>query len=306
MMIGLHRACNWWLALLIVKRLPDDSARIMQGSMFKISEFARIACINARLLRHYDDIGLFKPIYIDPENNYRYYSAEQLKDVNRLIVLKELGLSLEQIRRLMNEQISEQEIRGMLIMKKAQVEQQIEQDIIRLRNIENRLQQMADDGALAERYNIVLKNIPEQYFLSIRQTVPDFADAVALFEQFRRALPRNITSSIELGHLVTIGHSEEFEHQNPMDFEVGYLMDESHELDFAIGDAQAETRVLAGCETMATIIQNGEDASHLAFGVLGEWMTINGYAFTGDVPREVYLQLDDLRVIEHQIPVQKG
>ena len=54
---------------------------------------------------------------------YRYYSAKQLPRLHRILALKELGLTLEQITRLVEEEVSAAEIRGMLTLKKAQVEQ---------------------------------------------------------------------------------------------------------------------------------------------------------------------------------------
>ena len=64
--------------------------------MFRIGEFSRIAQVSGRLLRYYDEIGLLSPEFTDPQTGYRYYSAHQLPRLNRILVLKELGLSLEQ------------------------------------------------------------------------------------------------------------------------------------------------------------------------------------------------------------------
>ena len=67
--------------------------------MFRIGEFSRIARVSMRLLRYYDELGLLCPARIDPDNGYRYYSAAQLPQLNRILVLRDLGLSLEQIAR---------------------------------------------------------------------------------------------------------------------------------------------------------------------------------------------------------------
>ena len=91
--------------------------------MFQIGEFSRIARVTARQLRHYEELGLFKPERIDPETGYRYYSARQLPRLNRILLLKDLGLTLDQIVRLVDKNISGEEIHGMLTMKKAQIEQ---------------------------------------------------------------------------------------------------------------------------------------------------------------------------------------
>ena len=68
--------------------------------MFRIGEFSKIAQVPASLLRYYDDIGLFRPIDCDRDSGYRYYSVEQLTQLNRILALKDLGLSLEQVKHL--------------------------------------------------------------------------------------------------------------------------------------------------------------------------------------------------------------
>jgi DNA-binding transcriptional MerR regulator len=64
--------------------------------MLSIGEFARLGGVSVRTLRHYDEIGLLHPATVDPETGYRGYSADQLGRLNRIVALKELGLSLTQ------------------------------------------------------------------------------------------------------------------------------------------------------------------------------------------------------------------
>src|SRR6476620_2163063 len=120
-------------------------------SMFSIGEFSRIAAVTARQLRHYEELGLFKPERIDSETGYRYYSALQLPRLNRILALKELGLSLDQIVRLLDENISAQELHGMLTMKKAQIEQTLHDEVSRILSIEERLKQLEEKGTLSDQ-----------------------------------------------------------------------------------------------------------------------------------------------------------
>ena len=82
--------------------------------MFLIGEFARIGQVSTAQLRRYDRMGLLQPQKVDSMTGYRYYSATQLPQLNRILALKELGLTLEQIGRALNENISSEELRGML------------------------------------------------------------------------------------------------------------------------------------------------------------------------------------------------
>lgn len=78
--------------------------------MFRIGEFSKIAQVPGSLLRYYDQIGLLKPAHIDQWTGYRYYSAKQLPRLHRILALKELGLTLDQITRLVDEEVSAAEI----------------------------------------------------------------------------------------------------------------------------------------------------------------------------------------------------
>ena len=63
--------------------------------MFRIGEFSQITRVTVDTLRYYDALGLLKPAKVDPFTGYRYYSARQLMSLNRILVLKEVGFSLD-------------------------------------------------------------------------------------------------------------------------------------------------------------------------------------------------------------------
>ena len=69
--------------------------------MLTIGDFARHGRVSVRMLRHYDAIGLLRPAHVDPRSGYRFYSADQLARLNRVIALKDLGFTLAEIRELL-------------------------------------------------------------------------------------------------------------------------------------------------------------------------------------------------------------
>lgn len=70
--------------------------------MLKIGDFSKISRVSIRMLRHYDEIDLLKPIQIDPFTGYRYYSEEQLLVVGRILALKNMGFRLSTIGEIMD------------------------------------------------------------------------------------------------------------------------------------------------------------------------------------------------------------
>ena len=90
--------------------------RVPDGPM-RIGEFAESSDVSARTLRYYDRIELFSPVYVAPSTSYRYYSADQLPEIARIMALKDFGLSLEQIDRLLIDDVPVAELHGMLRLK---------------------------------------------------------------------------------------------------------------------------------------------------------------------------------------------
>jgi DNA-binding transcriptional MerR regulator len=127
--------------------------------MFSIGEFARHGRISVRMLRHYDSIGLLRPAHVEPASGYRFYEAAQLTDLNRIVALKDLGFTLEQVATILEEHVSAAELRGMLRLRKAEIEVQIEAETSRLARVEARLLSIEDQGRIPVD-GIVVKRLP--------------------------------------------------------------------------------------------------------------------------------------------------
>src|SRR5215469_14376688 len=93
--------------------------------VIRIGDFSRLSRVSIKTLRYYDEVGLFKPIDVDRFTGYRYYSASQLPRLNRILALRDLGLSLEQIAQVLDEGVSPEQLRGMLRLKRAELQQHI-------------------------------------------------------------------------------------------------------------------------------------------------------------------------------------
>lgn len=271
--------------------------------MFQTGEFARIARVSKRLLRYYDQIDLFKPAHLDPETGYRYYSARQLPRLNRILALKELGLSLDQIARLLHDNISDEEIRGMLLMKKAELEQSIREDLLRFRSIEARIQQQQP------AVDVVLKPVSRQQYLAMRTTLPNLMDGLSLVEELRGTVPAKVGRSV-VGSFTAVLHAD-IQELEDFDIEFGFLLNETVDGPIQIGeDYVLQMRELPAVELMATTVHlHGPNVSHVSYAAMGEWIEANGYGVNGP-QREIFLEFpfpgkfEDI-VLELQIPIEK-
>ena len=273
--------------------------------MFKIGEFSNIARVSGVLLRHYDQIDLFKPIHVNPENGYRYYTIEQLPELNRILALRDLGFTLEQIGRLIQENISSDEIQGMLKLKQAQIEQAVAEEQARLRRIASRLKQVQQHGSFAQ-HEIVLKPLPEAHYLSIREPVPYLNKSGKLYYEVGDAVRQHAPSLVT--YCMAMFHDPLFRTQNT-DFELGYLLDEPKNLEIPLANGRSlTTKHLAPIEQAATCIHTGPwSEMHIGFSAIGYWLETNNLTISGKT-RELYLNLvppeeDEKLVVELQIPI---
>jgi DNA-binding transcriptional MerR regulator len=273
--------------------------------MFRIGEFSKIAQVTGSVLRYYDEIGLLKPDHIDQWTGYRYYSARQLPRLHRILALKDLGLTLDQIMRLLDEDIPAAEIRGMLALKKAQVEQTVQEELSRLRHIEARLQLI--DEADTPTFDIVLKQVAEQPYLSLREVLPSPDAALSIMRELVQTIPARLGESA-LGHFTTVIHSETLE-SDRLDIELGVVLTNAKTRPVSLaGDRQMQVRRLAAVEQMAAVVRvGGFENNCRSYSAIGLWVEENGYAIAGP-GREVLIkpprsgQLDEM-VTEIQFPV---
>ena len=77
--------------------------------------------VSVRMLRHYDRLGLLRPQRVDPFSGYRSYGASQLDRANRLVALKDLGFTLEQGGRMLDDGMSSSEVAALLLDKAAAI-----------------------------------------------------------------------------------------------------------------------------------------------------------------------------------------
>lgn len=90
--------------------------------MLKIGEFSKMSKVTIKALRYYEKEGLIKPAYIDPSNGYRYYNSIQLLEISRIISLKQIGLRLDEIKKII---IDNESLDDMLKFKKHELENTI-------------------------------------------------------------------------------------------------------------------------------------------------------------------------------------
>jgi DNA-binding transcriptional MerR regulator/effector-binding domain-containing protein len=266
--------------------------------MFSIGEFARLGGVSVRTLRHYDEIGLLRPAAVDPDTGYRGYSAAQLGQLNRIMALKELGLSLTQARRLLDG-VTLDELRGMLILRRAQLEHELEEHKNQLLGLEARLRSIAQEDAMPAD-DIVTKKIPALGVVVIAGRAPGFGaanivpvvnqldaqfDLLRIHDRVKEAGPRIIFYAHEHGEDVTVHLAL------PVAEPPGELPSPAH------------YRVLPPIEAAAAV-RTGPAAGifPMVYHDLVRWIEEQGYHPLPGPGREVWLhEIDDIADVAQQV-----
>jgi len=277
------------------------------GNMFKIGDFSRVCRISVSALRYYADIGLFEPLSTDSFTGYRYYSLSQLPRLNRILALKDLGLSLTKIKTILDsgDELNVDELWGMLKLRQAELEEELADRQSQLDRVAARLIQIQEEGKMPEQ-EIVLKQIEKQTVLAYRFTA-ESADALgAMLQQIYPALfGKGIAMASAPGILY---HDPEF-NANAIDVEVIYPVTQSDMESVKINET-VEMTIRELPETQVASIVHKGDYSGLesCYKAIGHWIESNHYIIAAS-PRELYLspaESPDGAITEIQFPVAKA
>lgn len=284
--------------------------------MLKIGEFAWLGQVTVETLRHYDRLGLLKPAYLDPLTDYRYYALDQLPRLNRILALKGLGLSLQDIARMLDNNVEADEIRRILQAQQVELARAVQASQQRLARVEARLKQIDQEGKMPE-HEVLLKTVEAQWIASVRRTLSSWEQEVfgpTLSEMFAQV-------------------GDYLNHQNIKPVGPGialYHADRLVQPDSQRGEPDVETAMpiaepVPGSDTItirqvpetqvAYAVHRGSFAGLLAAKqAVVAWAEANGYQHAGPFC-EVYLHFDNdhqtnqdspHHVTEIQLPVTKS
>jgi DNA-binding transcriptional MerR regulator len=270
--------------------------------MFSIGDFARHGRVSVRMLRHYDAIRLLRPAHVDQATGYRSYDAAQLSRLNRIVALKDLGFTLQQVQSILDEKVGIEELRGMLRLRRAELQSQIATDSARLAQVEARLRIIEREGAMPAD-DIQIKRIP-----GVR--VAELTAVAASFEPASIApvigpLYQELVDRLNRAGLTPTGPPIAYYEDTPNG--EGVLVHATMPVDADPGgDHDLEIVDLPEIERAATIVHRGSmDDVMSTIQTLARWIDANGLRSAG-YNRELYIEVGEDRdtwVTELQEPL---
>ncbi len=217
-------------------------------------------------------------------------------------------MGLDQIAQLLDQDTSSEAIRGMLLLRKAQISQAMQDDVAQLQLVEARLDQI-DAFGQTSALDVVVKTVPSQRYLALREVFPDVAAVRRVVTHITAIVPHKMAPG-SLGQVAFVIHSPMFD-ADALDFEVGYLLTGKSPASLQLSEDRVLTaHDLPAVETMATLAHAGRLSDiHRSYGLLGAWVEQQRWQIVGQ-GRQVLLQLPEPdqndAVIELQIPVSKA
>jgi effector-binding domain-containing protein len=256
--------------------------------LLSIGRFSQLSGLTVRAVRHYGELELLPPAWVDDETGYRYYASRQLVDAEAIKRLRSLELPLDEIREILR--LSDDAVRERLaehrerLLRQAETTNQILHDLNRLIDGKEPLVP-AKTITVSE---VDVQELPEQHVLRIRQQ--------ATMEE----LPRLIGAAIEEleAHMKSVGTAE----QGPVGVAYAYP-DETGVMRFdtywpveagAEGAGRIEAVTMPACIAISYLHRGPYDELHHTHSALHELLSEHGAEPAGDA-REVYLT--DPRVV---------
>jgi DNA-binding transcriptional MerR regulator len=252
---------------------------------YQIGEFAELGGVSAKTLRFYDEIGLLHPASVDPRTGYRHYVPQQLEDLASILALKNLGISLAQVRELTRRSSSAERRKGILRALKKTVEHSIRTATHSLQWIDAALVELEERQ---QPVAVVVKRRPAIPIASLRVTLKHYAEVSRFERELSDALPPENVSGLRgvLWHRCADSGSLEAE---PF---VGRKR-------WCAASVPCEMKHLPEATLACAYSGLDDESSERAYAAIRRWMNVRGYQLAGP-KRELYLG----EMLEIQFPIR--
>jgi DNA-binding transcriptional MerR regulator len=278
----------------------------------KIGEFSALGRVSVRMLRHYEKLGLLVPAETDAFTGYRYYELDQLPRLNRIIALKELGFTLEQVGGILARDPSADEMRELLDARRRQLAEELAQSRHRLEQVDLRLARIEREGVPPDEAEVVLKPLPRITVAGVRGIAPSVEDMSAVCDdQFGRILAWLAEHRVPAdGLTMNLYHMDEYR-EHDLDVESVVVVEPGSIADLpASAPGAVHVRVLDAVPRAAgLVLRTGFTGIEGGVMTLLSWIAASGLRHVGPL-REVHLfghpelvAADDPAVLELVVPV---
>lgn len=267
-----------------------------QSKRYKIGMFANMNRVTIKTLRYYAEQNLLNPVYVDEENGYRYYEASQIADLHKILALRGMGFSIEDIRCI----IHGEEEKALLQRKKQEILKEIAALTAKLAEVESYLSQK--DSALSQP--VLIKKIPEVTVCTMERKIKSYDELFDLMPEMGEEMEQLGCICAKPEYCFTRYMEQGFK-ENDILVEVCQSVTEKKE------DSDKVRFITLPEVEVACIFHKGSyDDFHKSYAVILDFIEENGYEICGNI-RENYIDgvwnkdTTEEWLSEIQIPVRK-
>lgn len=270
--------------------------------MLKIGDFSKASHSTVKTLRYYSEIGLLMPSHVDKFTGYRYYSPSQLNEIARINQLKSVGFSLTTIKTILQNELSEDEMKVLYEKQIAVTENEIAAARAKVVSINQMITNLSKEPVMEE---VRIESLPEVIVASKRLTIPVYDALYQEAPAMGKIMEKHGAVCSEPAYCFNIYHDKEYR-ETDIDIEICEAVTEK----LPDGDGLVY-KVVESVQNAAVINHRGPyESLSDSYGMLYKWIDENGYEQI-DLCRESYIDgiwnkedpQEWLTVI--QIPVQK-
>lgn len=254
---------------------------------YRIGEFSDLSGVSAKTLRFYDQIGLLRPASVNPRTGYRHYRPQQLEELASILALKNLGVSLGDVRSLIGKASSAKDRRELLTELKRTIGQSIQTASQSLEYINAALDEL---DASTRSIPVVVKHRPAISIASIRAKVETYADIVQFEQELLKSLPPQSMGSLR-GVLWHHCADSGFLEGEPF---VGLR----HKL---ASQSFFDVKQLPAATVACAYARSDDNSDEQAYVAIRKWMNVRGYELAGP-KREINLG----EMLEIQFPLKSS
>jgi len=242
--------------------------------MLKIGDFSKLSRITIRMLRHYDEIDLLKPITVDEWTGYRYYDEAQLLTANKIQLLKNLGFGLSAIKELLTHFNDCAEIEKFLKIRQKELLAEENELRERIKFIDSTIKNLKQEGNFMN-YVVNFKTIPELYVASVRKVIANYMAEGELWTVLMPEIERQKCKAVTPCYPMAVYHDNEFVEKDA-DVEVRFAVTGNYH-----DTAEVKFKTVPAVEVAACIFKGGYEQIAAVNEAIAKWANENGYEFNG-------------------------
>ena len=168
---------------------------------FTVGELAKLHNLSKQTLIFYDKIGLFKPKIIDSNNNYRYYTSEQLEVLDSILILKEIGIPLKEIKTFLEDRNIDSTLELMKKQKKELKKQELQLKLI-IKRLTNKIETL--ENIKSYKNSVYFKETKEEYLAAEKVEKPYdlLATNISIKKLLKNVMDKNHSYNYQVGVMI--------------------------------------------------------------------------------------------------------